>query len=309
MSGAHAYERRLAGPTSIVGKIRAQASGVICALTVFPVLGVVNGVQMASLLLRPFSRRAFRAVNRGCAGAWWGWCADVVRVFYGTRAVVSGDPLPHQESALLVANHQEMTDISFLFFLARSKGRLGDLKWFVKDVIKYVPGIGWGMLFLDCIFLKRDWASDRASIQRTFAGITGHGVPLWLVSFSEGTRITPEKAARSRAYAADAGIRATENVMIPRTKGFVGSVIGLRDHIDAIYDVTLGYPDGLCTIWQHMCGIGRIAHIHVRRHAIADLPETEAALTEWLLERFRVKDDLLTAFQQDRAFPSATGDT
>ena len=34
----------------------------------------LNFLQMLSLVLIPFSRPAFRAVNRFYANAWWGWC-------------------------------------------------------------------------------------------------------------------------------------------------------------------------------------------------------------------------------------------
>ena len=61
-----------------------------------------------------------------------------------------------------------MADITFLMDFAYRKGRLGDMKWMVKDIIKYVPGVGWGMLFLDCIFVKRDWTTDKESIRKTF---------------------------------------------------------------------------------------------------------------------------------------------
>lgn len=51
---------------------------------------------------------------------------------------------------------------------AAAECELGDMKWMVKDIIKYVPGVGWGMLFLDCIFVKRDWTTDKESIRKTF---------------------------------------------------------------------------------------------------------------------------------------------
>ena len=78
--------------------------------------------------------------------------------------VISGDELPQTENAVVIANHQSMTDVQALFLLARKAGRLGDLKWFVKNSLKYVPGIGWGMVFLDCLFVKRDWTADRRRI-------------------------------------------------------------------------------------------------------------------------------------------------
>ena len=92
--------------------------------------------------------------------------ASSARRVHGIHAVVTGDAVPPRENAIVVANHQQMPDITFLMMWAREKDRLGDLKWVVKDVIKYVPGVGWGMAFIDCVFVKRDWTADRASIER-----------------------------------------------------------------------------------------------------------------------------------------------
>ena len=84
---------------------------------------------------------------------WWGWCATAAKRINGTEVVFHGDPVPVGENAVVLLNHQEMTDVCVMFALAQAKERLGDLKWFVKDIVKYVvPGVGWGMLFLDCLY-------------------------------------------------------------------------------------------------------------------------------------------------------------
>ena len=205
---------------------------------------------------------------------------------------------------IVLSNHQDMPDITFLMAFARSKGRLGDLKFFVKQPIKYVPGVGWGMVFLDCLFVKRNWTADRDSVERTFARLNGDKVPVWLVSFVEGTRITPVKLAASREYARSNGLTPPEHTLVPRSKGFVASVQGLRDSLDAVYDVTIGYPDGVPDLWQYARGFAKVAHLHVRRYAIAELPESPQELAAWLHDRFREKDRLLAGFYSDGAFPA-----
>jgi 1-acyl-sn-glycerol-3-phosphate acyltransferase len=270
----------------------------------FASLIVLNLAQVASLLLRPFSRRAFRAFNRGAAGLWWGLCVLGSRHLRGIRLEVTGDEVPRRENAIVVANHQEMPDITFLLIYARTKERLGDLKWMVKDLIKYVPGVGWGMAFLDCVFVKRSWADDQASIERTFSSLVRGRVPLWLVSFPEGTRLTAAKLEESRAYAAHAGTRPPRHVLVPRTKGFVASVRGLRGHAEAVYDVTIGYEGGVPTLWQYVLGYCPRAHFHVRRYPVRELPVEDAALAAWLLARFEEKDELLEGFYQGGSFPT-----
>jgi 1-acyl-sn-glycerol-3-phosphate acyltransferase len=288
---------RLQSPSDRFQRSRATARAVPIVTFLFATLLVFNLAQTASVLLRPFSRRAFRRFNRWAADTWWGWCVLASRHLMDTRPVVTGDPVPPSENAVVVANHQDMPDITFLMDLARQKGRLGDLKWFVKRPLMFVPGVGWGMVFLDCLFVRRDWAADAGSIAATFARLRSDQVPLWLISFVEGTRITPAKRDRSRAFAASQGRRPLDRVQLPRTKGFVASVHGLRDHLDAVYDVTIAYPDGVPDLWQPR------AHLHVRRWPIAALPTAAGDLATWLLDRFEEKDELLAHFAAEGEFP------
>ena len=113
--------RPFPNPPRLGARLVGLASGVVAFLLLFPSLLLINVIQMASLLLLPVSRRAFRAVNRWAANTWWGWCVWVSSGFYGVRLEVTGDVVPPRENAILVVNHQEMSDITFLFFFARSK--------------------------------------------------------------------------------------------------------------------------------------------------------------------------------------------
>jgi 1-acyl-sn-glycerol-3-phosphate acyltransferase len=206
---------------------------------------------------------------------------------------------------LLLANHQQMTDVCFLILLARQCGAAGDTKWFVKDAVKYVPLLGWGMLFLDNLFVKRTWSRDRRSIERTFARINQGRVPIWLMLFAEGTRLTPRKLESSRRIAAKKGRRPFDHLLLPRTRGFTASIQGLRDHLDGVYDVTVGYEHGVPSLWQFICGFGPEARLHVRRYPLADLPEQERDLADWLLERFEEKDNLLRTYYSSGRFTGA----
>jgi 1-acyl-sn-glycerol-3-phosphate acyltransferase len=180
--------------------------------------------------------------------------------------------------------------VATLFRFGRSKGRLGDLKWFVKDILKYVPGIGWGMVFLDCIFLKRDWNRDRNSLDRTFGKFMREQIPMWTISFAEGTRVQPRKLERSQAFAEERILPRLEHLLLPRTKGFVATVKGLREHLDAVYDVTIAYEKGVPTLWQWSKGYVHKVNLHVRRFPMDDLPQDDEELASWLYARFQEKD-------------------
>ncbi|MBI5528465.1 MAG: acyltransferase [Deltaproteobacteria bacterium] len=282
-----------------LGNLRAAAS----LAFLFSTLLMFNAAQTLSLLLRPFSRRAFRAFNRWGANTWWGWCDILAEKAYGIRVELTGDELPEAENAVVIVNHQQMTDITVIFRVARRKRRLGDLKWFVKDIIKYFPGVGWGMLFLDCIFIKRDWLRDEGKIRRTFSRILDHKVPAWIMSFVEGTRLKPSKLAQSQKYAAGHGLPVLRHLMTPRTKGFAATVQALRGHATAVYDFTIGYVGGVPTLLQWAKGYARLVHVHARRFPIDDLPANGDELAAWLHARFEEKDHLLDGYYRDGAFP------
>ena len=294
----------LPDPTSPAARLGGLSKAVPATAFLFSTLLAFNVVQTLSLALKLVSDRRFREFNRWAADTWWGWCVTGAERLHGVQVEVTGADVPMRENAIVVANHQQMPDITFLMAWARQKDRLGDMKWIVKDVIKWVPGVGWGMAFIDCVFVKRDWTADQASIERTFSRLTDNDVPVWLLSFPEGTRVSADKVARSREYARREGLAPLDHVLVPRTKGFVASVAGLRRHATAIYDVTIGYERGVPTLWQYIKGYARVAHLHVRRFAVPALAAADDALAAWLVERFAEKDRLLDGFYRDGRFPA-----
>jgi 1-acyl-sn-glycerol-3-phosphate acyltransferase len=276
----------------------------VLSLIFLPLLGLevlfFNVLQMLSLALLPLSGRAFRAVNRIVAGTWFSSLAVLLEHLPGLEIVQTGDTLPRKENAFVVSNHQSGADIPLIVVLAHRCGRTGDLKWFVKDVIKWIPGIGWGMLFLDCLFLKRNWSADKEKILATFERLRVNRVPFFLLSYAEGTRLTLAKRARSQEYCRKAGLPVLNHVLSPRTRGFEATMEGLGAMADAVYDVTLafeGYPTGeIPGFLALFFGPIRRVHLHVRRFPAAELPQTKEGRVQWILDRFTEKDRLLAEF-------------
>lgn len=270
--------------------------GPISLIMAFAPLAVLNLLQFPSLLLLPFSRDAYRAWNRKIASIIWGWWAFSIEKIDGMKLTITGDPLPDDENAIVVANHQSMADVVIVMCLAQRHGRVGDLRWLVKDIVKWVPGVGWGMVFLDCLFLKRNWADDEKNIKATFQRYNEHKSPLWLVSFPEGTRITPKKLEASRAYAAKVGLPPPSKVMLPRPKGFAASLQGLREHVTAVYSLTIAYPGktapGLVALIR---GDVDEVKLNVRRIPVEAFGPGEDAASAWLMGEFREKDAWLAS--------------
>jgi len=296
-------------PRSFGARVLGFCKGFSAAIVLLPTLVFINLLQSLSMLIKPISGHLVRRFNRGCANFWWSashlWAAKL----YGIQIELIGDDVPPEENVVLISNHQETTDIPVLFKLAYEKQRLGDLKWYVKDIVKYIPGIGWGMLFLDCLFVKRNWTSDQGYITGMFEKILRHKVPVWVISFVEGTRGRPAKLAKSNEYAAKKGMAPTRHLLLPRTKGFAATVMALRDHLDAVYDVTIGYTEGVPGLWQWFKGYPKKVYLHVQRFPTASLPDDEGGLSDWLTQQWYKKDQMLDEYYETDVFPAGPSDT
>jgi 1-acyl-sn-glycerol-3-phosphate acyltransferase len=276
--------------------------GPINLVIAFGPLMICNFMQFPSLLLLPFSKKAFRQYNRIVAFLIWGGWAWSVQRLIGLKVIITGENLPNKEDAVVICNHQDMGDILILLCLALQKGRTADLKWIVKDILKYVPGLGWGMVFLECIFIKRRGFGDEARITKTLDRFSKDKVPLWMVLFPEGTRFTKEKQQKSIAYAKRRGRQPNQHLLMPRTKGFTTTVDRLKNHVKAVYSITIGYEGKVPKLTHIIRGDVQRVHCHVRRFPLADLPSETEALSDWLHEEFKIKDQLMDGFYKNCIF-------
>ncbi len=264
---------------------------------------VLNPIQMLSILIYPISPKACLRINRWCARSIWGWWVLLAEVQNNIEVRITGDRVPMRENAFVTANHQSIADIMVLFCFSWRCGRVGDIKWFVKDVLKWLPGPGWGMYMLNCVFLKRNWARDKADVMALFSRFKQRNIPVFLVSFLEGTRITSEKLKAAQAFASERGMFVPQRTLVPRTKGFVATLHGLGDHLDAVYDLTLGYPDGVPSLGDCFLRKVRRVDIHVKRYPISDFQGSDADLNAWVFERYREKDQLMVDHAAGKPFP------
>lgn len=256
-------------------------------------LAILHLLQFPSLLLLFFSKKLFRRYNRRLAAVVWGWWAFSMQHLLRLRVRFEGDVVAQDENAIVLCNHQAMTDILVLLCLAAGKGRIGDLKWLVKDAIKYVPGVGWGMLFMECVFLKRAWAEDEEKIINAFNKYKAEQIPLWMIMFPEGTRFKPSKLAASLEFTAQQGLPPLRHVLFPRMKGFYTAISGLNGYVKSIYSVTIAYADKAPKLYQLFRRDLINVRCHVRKIEAATLPSSLKELGAWLTEDFYLKDQLL----------------
>lgn len=292
--------RREVGPASFVWKF---IWGPINLFMSFAPLAILNVCQVLGLLIYPISVSTYRKYQRGIAFTIWGWWGFAAQRICGLRVKVSGDVLTEKENAIVICNHQGMSDIIVILCHAFNLGTVTRSTWMAKDVLRYVPGLGWGLAFLDTVFLKRNWAKDEAGIKATFSKIIENKLPIWMISFPEGTRISEDKMIRSREFARQRNQKPMEHVLMPRAMGFLASVAGLRGHISAIYSLTIGYPGRVPSLIEIIRGDIDEVGLHVRRIPIAEIPTDKAQAAQWLTDEFRIKDQLLDTFVRTGVFP------
>jgi 1-acyl-sn-glycerol-3-phosphate acyltransferase len=251
----------------------------------------VNVFQVLSLLILPLNRRWFMRFNMEIKQR---FCAAVARGAWlcGNSLQLTGDR-PRVENTLVFANHQSMIDIILIWMWATPLRTVGWIKWFAKDSLKYVPCVGWGMMFVNTLFVKRDWAKDADSIRATFAKLRNGSLPTWLVIFPEGTRMKPAKLAASQAYAKAKGLEVFDHVLMPRSKGIHASLQGLSGHLASVYDITIQYLGPIPSLTEFFTVGGFNVIFHVKRYEIAELPTRERELNQWLMTSFAGKNKLL----------------
>ncbi|KAL2756965.1 hypothetical protein ACRALDRAFT_2026913 [Sodiomyces alcalophilus JCM 7366] len=226
---------------------------------------------------------------------------------------------------VMIANHQIYTDWIYLWWVgyANSPSMHGHIYIILKESLKYIPIVGWGMMFYGFIFMSRKMATDQPRLayrlNKLKALRTGaHGEkyldPMWLLLFPEGTNLSANGRRKSAAWAVKAGLRDPEHVLLPRSTGMYFCLRELRGTIEYIYDCTVAYegiPRGKfgeqyftlsSTYFQ-----GRppkSVNFHWRRFRVDEIPlEDQAEFDLWLRERWYEKDALMETYLSTGRFP------
>ncbi|GAB4843835.1 1-acyl-sn-glycerol-3-phosphate acyltransferase 2 [Ancistrocladus abbreviatus] len=174
----------------------------------------------------------------------------------------------------------------------------------MKKSSKLLPVIGWSMWFSEYLFLERSWAKDESTLKSGLQRLQDYPLPFWLALFVEGTRFTQAKLLAAQEYASSTGLPVPRNLLIPRTKGFVSAVSHMRSFVPAIYDVTVAIPkySPQPTMLRLFKGQSSVVHVHIKRHLMKDLPESDDDVAQWCRDIFVAKDALLDKHKVDDTF-------
>ncbi|XP_028774435.1 1-acyl-sn-glycerol-3-phosphate acyltransferase 2-like [Neltuma alba] len=271
---------------------------------------VVNLIQaICYVLIRPVSKNLYRRINRLVAELLWleliwliDWWAGVKVQLFTDRETFH---LMGKEHALVISNHKSDIDWLVGWVLAERSGCLGSTLAVMKKSSKRLPVIGWSMWFSEYLFLERSWAKDESTLKSGLELLRDFPLPFWLALFVEGTRFTQAKLLAAQEYATSSGLPVPRNVLIPRTKGFVSAVSHMRSFVPVIYDVTVAIPKSSSapTMLRLFKGQPSVVHVHIKRHLMKEMPETEEAVAQWCRDIFVAKDALLDRHIAEDTFP------
>lgn len=261
---------------------------------------VINVLQLITLItLWPISVPLYRLANNYLILFYWSeliWCAEW---WAGIKIKLFGDEKELKstvgiDKGIALCNHRSDVDWLLGLCIAEKYGCLGGAKAYMKGNTKFLPIIGWAWWFLEFVFLSRNWESDQSKLNAACASLKGFPVPFWMVIFAEGTRFTEDKLKVSQEFARKSNIHVPEHTLVPKTKGFAFTAIGLRDVVSKVYDVTFAFPEGKePSIGTMIQGKPGEVHILIKSYDIQSLPKEEKELQQWCRELYIKKDKAL----------------
>jgi 1-acyl-sn-glycerol-3-phosphate acyltransferase len=234
-----------------------------------------------------------------------GWVAGNNRIFdmlLTTQWDIEGiDGIEYDGHILIISNHVSWVDIFALFRAFHRKAAF--IRFFLKRELIWFPIAGQACWALEFPFMRRytpeylekhpekrgqDLETTRVLCRRY------RRVPVAILNFVEGTRFTREKQADQ-----DSPYR---HLLRPRIGGISFVLASFGDQLDAVFDVTLAYPNGDITMWEFITN--RVPRIVIRARKLEVTPEmidpaitqpgpAREMLKEWIDGIWREKDALL----------------
>jgi len=200
---------------------------------------------------------------------------------------------------------------------------LSSLKILLKGDLAYVPFYGWGMAFFEYVFLARNWRKDRRPLETKLRSFREDRLAAHVLIFPEGTTLNERSQTKGNVYNKENGRPTFEYLISPRTTGFRACMDAMTATLEngekqypSVYDITVAYDGfhGEVPDWELGFGraedtdIGQLdcflagrsqkcVHVHFKKYEGKDVDE------DFLDNRWKEKDALLSAFRENQTFP------
>jgi len=188
----------------------------------------------------------------------------------------------------------------------------------LKESLKKLPFLGWGMALSKFIFLKRNWEEDKAGLANHLQSLNNVEDPMWLMFFPEGTNLAPSTREKSKKWAEKNGLKDFQHVLLPRSTGLHFVLLKLRETVDYVYDCTVGYEgvkrgeyaQDIYTIEASLLNghPPKSVNMYWRRFKISTIPLDDINKFDmWLRARWAEKDALMEQYMRTGRFPADEG--
>ncbi|CAG9767735.1 unnamed protein product [Ceutorhynchus assimilis] len=242
----------------------------------------------------------------------WQYYITTLLLRQNCQVQVTGDPINSDEVSLIISNHRTRVDWNFLwpvmYHAVQGKNRWWySTKFVLKKSIKNVPIAGWVMQMAMYIFINRNWEEDKKLLNNYIDYVAEMAYKHILILFPEGTDLTPKTKQSSDKFADANGLPKYKHVLHPRCTGFVYLVDEMRKNkcLDAVYDVTLIYPDDCPQTEEELFVQGKIPQkvmAHLVRYPVPLLPDTQDELKQFLEKRWLEKEKVIEEFTKTGHF-------
>jgi 1-acyl-sn-glycerol-3-phosphate acyltransferase len=267
--------------------------------TVAHVLSLLIVALFKALLRFPAPQAACARMLINIAESWIGVNTQMIRKLTHTR-VVSESPtsLSYTGHYLVLANHQSWVDIPVLQAVFNRK--IPFVRFFLKSQLIWVPFLGLAWWALDFPFMKR-YSRETLARHPELAGRDlettrracrkFRGMPISVLIFPEGTRMTPLKHQMQRSP--------FDHLLKPKAGGVAFVLEAMGDALHTIIDVTIAYPYGKPTFADLFANRIPEVRVTVRERQIpADLiggdyendPHVRSRVQTWINEVWSEKD-------------------
>jgi 1-acyl-sn-glycerol-3-phosphate acyltransferase len=185
-----------------------------------------------------------------------------LRIIVESSATLSADG-----HYLVLANHQSWVDIPVL--QAVFNRRIPLLRFFLKSQLIWVPLLGLAWWALDFPFMKR-YSREKLAKHPELAGRDVEatrracekfrGVPISMLNFVEGTRLTRLKHDRQQSP--------YRHLLKPKAGGVAFVLEAMGDALHSVLDVTIAYPHGSPTFGDLFADRIPEVRVYVRQREI-----------------------------------------
>lgn len=270
---------------------------------------VINFMQfIIYITLYQFNKELYRRINYYLIYSSWSQIVALTEWWSGTtcRLVGNEESLKHfgKEHSLVIMNHKYDIDWLMCWMMCDKLNILGSAKTFSKSSLKKVPVIGWGWVFAEMIFLERNWERDSLVMGQKLDELIKYKENVLILLFCEGTRFTKEKHKASMEYARQKQLPELKYHLLPRTKGFNYCVKHLKNKMEAIYDVEIGFPENpKPTMLNILLGHKLVGDMYIRRIPMQEIPmDSDEECSKWLYDLYQKKDQNMEEYLKTGKF-------